>query len=76
MKLIEFDARIAKIMQNLIIPFTNQNKNEIPRIPRQNNANHFFLNYSIHNHENYEIHRIPNQKNESHENLFIPLQNS
>ena len=44
--------------ENLISPFQSYEKNEIHRIPSQNNENHENLNIPHQNHENHEIHKI------------------
>ena len=64
MKLLEFHARITKIMKKIVIPW-NEN-HEIPIIPRNNNENHYNFIIPRQNHEHLEISRIQRQNEENH----------
>ena len=66
MKFLEFNARITKIMKQIIIPRQNNENYAIHRISRQNHENHTNLIIPRQNYENHEIHRIQCQNNKNH----------
>ena len=66
MQLLEFHARITKIMKQMIL---NVMKNHaIPFIPRNKNESHYNFMIPRQNHEQREISRIQRQNQEHHKN--------